>query len=60
MILTFTFEKIGALKHGAEHLLGERSRGQPSVAAPPEGWEEVVSLFPRLSGEVAATFLFPD
>jgi hypothetical protein len=53
MILSCNFEEIGALRHGAEHLLGERSRGHLSVAAPPEGREEVEVLLPRLSGDLA-------
>jgi hypothetical protein len=53
MILTCSFEEIGALRHGASSLLGERSRGQPPVAAPPRGREEVEALLPRLSGDLA-------
>jgi hypothetical protein len=53
MILTCSFEEIGALRHGASSLLGERSRGQPPVAAPPRGREDVEALLPRLSGDLA-------
>lgn len=53
MILTCTFEEIGALRHGASHLLGERSRGRLPVAAPPMGREEVEALLPRLTGDLA-------
>lgn len=53
MILTCTFEEIGALRQGASNLLGESSRGHPSVAAPPRGREDVEALLPRLSGDLA-------
>lgn len=53
MILFCNFEEIGALRRGAASLLGERSRGHLSVAAPAEGREEVESLLSRLSGDLA-------
>jgi hypothetical protein len=53
MILTCTFEELGALRYGASNLLGERSRGHPPVAAPPRGRENVEALVPRLSGDLA-------
>jgi hypothetical protein len=52
MILRCNFEELGALKQGANALLaGGRERGS-SVAAPPEGREEVEALLPRLTGDL--------
>jgi hypothetical protein len=52
MILHCNFEELGALKQGANVILGEgRGWGAP-VAAPPEGRAEVEALRPRLTGDL--------
>ena len=57
MILRCNFEELGALRRGAHGFLGEHpGRGSP-VAAPPEGWEEVQALLPRLSGDLTVETL---
>lgn len=53
MILGCNFEELGALKQGAEALLGESFGEGAPVAAPPEGRAEVEALLPRLSGDLA-------
>lgn len=53
MILRCTFEELGALKQGANVLLSEGPGDRSLVAAPPEGWEQVQALLPRLSGDLA-------
>lgn len=56
MILHCNFEELGALKMGANALLGEpggdSSHVAAPVAAPPQGREEVLALRPRLSGDL--------
>ena len=52
MILHCNFEELGALKRGADVLLGNSSGEGSSVAAPPFGREEVEALLPRLSGDL--------
>jgi hypothetical protein len=52
MILHCNYEELGALKQGANVLLGHgRGEGSP-VAAPPEGRAEVEALLPRLTGDL--------
>lgn len=53
MILSCNFEELGALKQGANALLGEAFGEGAPVAAPPEGRAEVEALLPRLSGDLA-------
>lgn len=53
MILRCNFEELGALKKGATAFLGGSPGEGPPVAAPPEGWEEVQALIPRLTGDLA-------
>ena len=53
MILHCNFEELGALKQGASSLLGQGRGEGASVAAPPEGREEVEALLPRLHGDLA-------
>ena len=52
MIVDCNFEELGALREGAEALLGENRGGDAPVAAPPEGRQEVESLMLWLSGEL--------
>jgi len=52
MILRCNFEELGALNKGAVALLGGSPGEGPPVAAPPEGWEEVQALLPRLTGDL--------
>jgi hypothetical protein len=52
MILHCNFEELGALKQGADFLLGEGRGGGAPVAAPPEGRAAVEALFPRLTGDL--------
>ena len=52
MILRCNFEELGALRKGAHGLLAEHQAGPSPVVAPPEGWEEVQALLPRLSGDL--------
>lgn len=52
MILHCNYEELGALRKGANALLSERSGDGVLVVAPPEGWEEVQALLPRLSGDL--------
>ena len=52
MILRCNFEELGALKSGADGLLGESSGEGSIVVAPPQGREEVEALLPRLSGDL--------
>lgn len=52
MILRCNFEELGALKKGATVFLGGSPGEGPPVAAPPEGWEEVRALIPRLTGDL--------
>jgi hypothetical protein len=52
MILRCNFEELGALKKGAAGLLGHSPGDGSPVVAPPEGWEEVQALLPRLSGDL--------
>jgi len=52
MIFRCNFEELGALKEGADVLLSESSGEGSTVAAPPEGREEVEALLPRLSGDL--------
>jgi hypothetical protein len=52
MILHCNFEELGALRKGAHGLLAHGSGVASPVAAPPEGWEEVQALLPRLSGDL--------
>ena len=52
MILHCNYEELGALKQGANVLLGH-GRGEGfSIAAPPEGRTEVEALLPRLGGDL--------
>jgi hypothetical protein len=52
MILHCNYEELGALRQGADVLLGHgRGEGSP-VAAPPEGRAEVEALLPRLTGDL--------
>ena len=53
MILHCNFEELGALRQGANVLLGGSRGGEAPVAAPPEGREELESLMPRLTGDLA-------
>ena len=53
MILHCNFEELGALRKGATSLLVEGRGHGSSVAAPPEGREEVEALLPRLTGDLA-------
>lgn len=65
MILHCNFEELGALKMGANSLLGEpggeawhvMAPMAPPVAAPPEGREEVLALRSRLSGDLTVETL---
>lgn len=52
MIFRCNFEELGALKEGADALLSESSGEASTVAAPPEGREEVEALLPRLRGDL--------
>jgi len=52
MILHCNFEELGALRTGADVLLGKGSGESSPVAAPPQGREEVEALLPRLSGDL--------
>jgi lipoate synthase len=52
MILHCNFEELGALKTGAEALLGGRPGEEALAAAHPEGWEEVRAIVPRLTGDI--------
>jgi len=53
MILNCNYEELGALRQGADALLGESRGGEASVAAPPEGRQEVESLMLWISGDLA-------
>jgi len=53
MILHCNFEELGALRQGANVLLGGSRGGEAPVAAPPDGREELESLMPRLTGDLA-------
>ena len=53
MILHCNFEELGALKQGADVLLGESPGASSCVAAPPEGMLEVEALLPRLTGDLS-------
>ncbi len=53
MILHCNFEELGALRKGATALLGNAPGESSSVAAPPEGREEVEALLPRLAGDLS-------
>jgi hypothetical protein len=57
MILRCNFEELGALRKGADTLLGESSGERSPVVAPPEGWEEVEPLLPRLTGDLTVETL---
>ena len=52
MILDCNFEELGALRQGANALLGENRGEEAPVAAPPEGRQEVESLMLWLAGEL--------
>jgi len=52
MILRCNYEELGALRTGANGLLSETSGEGPPVVAPPEGWEEVQALLPKLTGDL--------
>ena len=52
MILHCNFEELGALRKGAQSLLGHPPREGAPVVAPPEGREEVEALLPLLSGDL--------
>lgn len=54
MIVTFSFEEIQALRHGADVVL-ERDVGGPSVAvaAPPEARVRVETLIAQLDGTIS-------
>jgi len=53
MILNCNYEELGALRQGADALLGESRGGEASVAAPPEGRQEMESLMLWISGDLA-------
>lgn len=53
MILRCNFEELSALKRGAHGLLMEGAVDRSTVAAPPEGLEEVEALSPRLHGDLS-------
>jgi hypothetical protein len=57
MILHCNFEELGALRKGATSLLGNAPGESLSVAAPPEGREEVEALLPRLAGDLSLSTL---
>ncbi|NNM07317.1 MAG: hypothetical protein HKO65_19645 [Gemmatimonadetes bacterium] len=57
MILHCNFEELGALRRGANGLLAERPEDHSAVVAPPEGFEEVEALFPRLHGDLSVETL---
>jgi hypothetical protein len=52
MILRCNFEELGALRKGAQGVLGETAGARSPVVAPPEGWEEVQALLPHLYGDL--------
>jgi len=52
MIFRCNFEELSALRQGGDALLGESPGEGSTVAAPPEGKEEVEALLPRLSGDL--------
>jgi len=53
MILHCNYEELGALRQGANVLLGHGGRGGGApIAAPPEGRAEVEALLPRLEGDL--------
>ena len=53
MILSCNFEELGALRQGAKAFLGEPPQEGAPVVAPPEAQEEIETLLPRLSGDLA-------
>ena len=57
MILRCNFEELGALRSGATALLGGSPGERAPVAAPPEGFEEVMALLPRLEGDLTVETL---
>ena len=53
MILRCNYEELGALRTGATSLLGGSPGERAPVVAPPEGFEDVMALLPRLDGDLA-------
>lgn len=57
MILRCNYEELGALRTGATSLLGGSPGESAPVAAPPEAFEEVMALLPRLEGDLTVETL---
>lgn len=54
MIVTFSFEEVQALRHGARAVLEREVGGPPvAVAAPPEARVRVEQLLSRMNGHVS-------
>lgn len=57
MILRCNYEELGALRAGATALLGGSPGEKAPVAAPPEAFDDILALLPRLDGDLTVETL---